>query len=231
MEYQEITDYLHGMANPDRAAHSQRFFKTGAGEYGYGDKFLGIRMPVLRQAARRFRGAPLGVAKQLVQSEYHEIRLFALILLVARFATAKVEEQADIYHFYLGHTRYVNNWDLVDGSAHHIVGAYLEGKDHSILAKLAHSESLWERRIAILATYYFIKKNHFDPTMQMAELLVGDQEDLIHKAVGWMLREVGKRDLAIEVAFLDRHYRTMPRTMLRYAIERLSPEQRQHYMH
>jgi len=221
---------LHSLANPEIAEHSRRFFKTAEGEYGFGDKFLGIRVPVIRQAVKRFETTPLSVAEKLLKSEYHEVRLYALLLLVFRFSKSSVDKQDEIYHLYLRNTRYVNNWDLVDSSAHYIVGAYLENKDRSVLYDLSKSNSLWERRIAIISTFCFIRKNQFGDTLRISERLLSDQEDLIHKAVGWMLREVGKRDLAIEVAFLKAHYQKMPRTMLRYAIEKFSKEERQKYL-
>jgi len=230
MAYQEIIDHLHSLANPEIAEHSQRFFKTAEGEYGFGDKFLGIRVPVIRQAVKKFETTPLSVAEKLLKSEYHEVRLYALLLLVFRFSKSSVDKQDEIYHLYLSNTQYVNSWDLVDSSAHHIVGAYLENKDRSVLYDLSKSNSLWERRIAIISTFYFIKKKDFGDTLRISEQLLSDREDLIHKAVGWMLREVGKRDLAIEVTFLKTHHRKMPRTMLRYAIEKFSKEERQKYL-
>jgi 3-methyladenine DNA glycosylase AlkD len=228
--YQEITDHLHQMADPETAEHSQRFFKTAEGQYGYGDKFLGIRVPVLRRAVKKYLLAPLSVAERLLRSEFHEIRLFALLLLVARFGKGDAEEQGWIYRTYLAHTRHVNNWDLVDSSAPYIVGAYLGNRNKSILDKLAGSDALWERRIAIMATFHFIRKGNFHDTLRIAEQLLGDREDLIHKATGWMLREVGRRDLRLEVDFLKDHYRRMPRTMLRYAIEKFDPTDRRKYL-
>ena len=230
MAHREITDHLHGFADSERARHSMRYFKTAAGEYGHGDKFLGIRVPVIRRAVRKYKDASLGTAEKLLKSEYHEIRLFALLLLVSRYAKGCAEEQDRIYRLYLNNTRYINNWDLIDSSAPHIVGAYLDGKDKSILYELAGSGSLWERRIAVMATFFFIGKNKFDDALRIAELLLNDREDLIHKAVGWMLRELGKRDQAKEAAFLKAHYKMMPRTMLRYAIEKFSEAQRQKYL-
>ncbi len=230
MAYKEILDHLHSLADPETAEHSQRFFKTAEGQYGFGDKFLGIRVPVIRQAVKKFKTTPLRVAEKLLTSEYHEVRLFALLLLVFHFSRSGVDEQGEIYRLYLSNTRYVNNWDLVDSSAHYIVGAYLENRDRSILYDLSKSNSLWERRIAVMSTFYFIRKNQFDDTLHISERLLNDKEDLIHKAVGWMLREIGKRDLAIETAFLKAHYQKMPRTMLRYAIEKFSKEERQKYL-
>ena len=230
MTHQEIVDHLHSLANPEIAEHSQRFFKTAKGEYGYGDKFLGIRVPLIRQSVKKYKTAPLSVAKEFLQSEYHEIRLFALLLLVLQFSIGSPDEQEKIYSVYLNNTQYINNWDLVDTTAQHIVGKYLENKDKTILYKLSKSSSLWERRIAIMSTFHFIRNNEFKETLQISTRLLSDQEDLIHKAVGWMLREVGKRNLAEETGFLKSHYKTMPRTMLRYAIEKFSKEERQKYL-
>ena len=230
MTHQEIIDHLHGLANTEITEHSQRFFKTAKGEYGYGDKFLGIRVPVIRQSVKKYNATSLSIAENLLRSEYHEIRLFALLLLVSHFSKNNTDEQDKIYHLYLSNTQYINSWDLVDSSAHHIIGSYLEDKDKNILYELSKSSSLWERRIAIMATFYFIKKNQFTDTLQISKQLLTDQEDLIHKAVGWMLREVGKRDLAKEIVFLNTHYQKMPRTMLRSAIEKFSKKNRQRYL-
>lgn len=230
MTHQEIVDHLHSFANPETAEHSQHFFKTDKGEYGYGDKFLGIRVPLIRQSVKKYKTAPLSIAKKLFQSEYHEIRLFALLLLVFQFSKGNPIEQKKIYSVYLNNTQYINNWDLVDSSAHHIVGKYLENRDKTILYRLSKSNSLWERRIAIMSTFHFIRNNEFKETLHISTQLLNDQEDLIHKAVGWMLREVGKRNLAAETDFLQSHYKTMPRTMLRYAIEKFSKEERKKYL-
>ena len=230
MAYQEIIDHLHSLANPEIAKHSQRFFKTAEGEYGFGDKFLGIRVPVIRQAVKKFKAVSLSTVEKLLKSEFHEVRLYALLFLVFRFSKPRSDEQDEIYHLYLRNIRYVNNWDLVDSSAHHIIGAYLENRDRPVLYDLSQSDSLWERRIAIMSTFYFTKKCQFSDTLHISEQLLSDREDLIHKAVGWMLREVGKRNLAIEVDFLKVHYQKMPRTMLRYAIEKFSKVERQKYL-
>ena len=230
MSYKEIEQHLLSLADQDIADHSRRFFKTTPGEYGYGDKFLGIRVPAIRQAVKKFKDTPLEVTIRPLKSEYHEIRLFALLLLVAQFSKADASNRKKIYDIYLANTRYINNWDLVDSSAHYIVGVYLEKKDRSVLYKLSRSDSLWQRRIAIIATFHFIREGQFDDTLYISEQLLDDQEDLIHKAVGWMLREVGKRAKSVEIAFLNEHYRAMPRTMLRYAIERFSHEERQNYL-
>jgi len=226
----EITAHLNSLANPGIAEHSQRFFKTAKGEYGYGDKFLGIRVPVIRQVVRKYKTASLSTAEKLLRSCYHEIRLFALLLLVDRFSTGSVDEQEVIYQLYLNNTRYINNWDLVDSSVHYIVGAYLDGKDKSVLYGLAESDSLWERRVAIMATFYFIRQNQFADALKLSKILLTDEEDLIHKAVGWMIREIGKRDRDKEIAFLNRHCKKMPRTMLRYAIEKFSKIERRQYL-
>ena len=228
--YKKISRILKGFADPAIAAHSQRFFKTGKGEYGEGDRFLGIRVPVLRKQARRFRHLALEEVTVLLRSRWHEERLCALFILVARFSQGALEDKAAIYKLYLAHTAYINNWDLVDSSAPHIVGAYLADKNRQPLFALAQSPSLWERRIAMLATLYLIRKNEFDDALEIAKILQNDAEDLIHKAVGWMLREVGKRDGAVERAFLAEHYQQMPRTMLRYAIEKFPANERRKYL-
>ena len=231
MDYQEINQNLLSLADPDIAEHSLRFFKTAPGEYGFGDRFLGIRVPVIRQQVKRYRNTSLTTSSRLLKSDYHEIRLFALLLLVLQFSKADEKRQGKIYDIYLANTRYINNWDLVDSSAHKIVGAYLEDKDRAILQSLSQSSSLWERRIAIIATFHFIRINQFDDTLKIAEQLLHDQEDLIHKAVGWMLREIGKREKSIEISFLKKHYKTMPRTMLRYSIEKFSREERNNFLY
>jgi len=227
---QDIVTHLFALAKPDIAEHSMRFFKTGKGEYGYGDQFLGIRVPIIRQTVKHYKTASLAVIEELLVSQYHEIRLFALLHLVFQFSKAQTDKKETIYSLYLNNTCYINNWDLVDSSAHHIVGKYLSNKDRTKLYELAKSDSLWERRIAIIATYYFIKQNDFIDTLNISKLLLNDSHDLIHKAVGWMLREVGKKNCNIETAFLDSYYQHMPRTMLRYAIEKFPQPQRQCYL-
>ena len=229
LSVQAIEKILHGLANPEIAAHSQGFFKTAAGEYGHGDRFLGIRVPILRQHVKAHLPLPLQDVLVLLKSPWHEIRLFALLVLVKQFEKNPAQ-QNEIYQAYLQHTAFINNWDLVDSSAPQIVGAYLEKKDKHPLDALAKSPCLWERRIAIMATFYFIRKHQFEAALHISNLLKNDREDLIHKAVGWMLREIGKRDIAVELDFLQQHYRTLPRTMLRYAIERFPKEQRQQYL-
>lgn len=227
----DIVAHLQSMANADIAEHSQRFFKTGPGEYGAGDKFLGIRVPVLRKLVKQYKHAELVDAKELLHNEYHEIRLFALLLMVALYQSSKQSEQRKaIVDSYLANTKWINNWDLVDCSAHKILGHYLLDENREVLFQLAISNSLWERRIAMMATYTLIKNQQFEQTLALAEILLDDNEDLIHKIVGWMLREVGKVDLATELKFLDIHYHRMPRTMLRYAIEKLPEPQRKLYL-
>lgn len=228
MTSKNITEYLLSLADKDIAKHSQTFFKTAKGEYGYGDIFLGIRVPIIRKAVKKFKDAPLNVIEKLLSSKYHEIRLFALLCLVLHFSDTSKQEK--IYHIYLNNTKFINNWDLIDSSAHYIVGNYLQNRDKAKLYKLSTSTSLWERRIAIISTFYFIKQNNFYDTLKIAKQLLDDKEDLIHKAVGWMLREIGKRSMDVEVEFLNKHYKTMPRTMLRYAIEKFEESTRQKYL-
>jgi len=227
---EDIQKILRQMANAEIAAHSLRFFKTGKGQYGEGDVFLGIRVPDLRKTARSFNGVPLSVCAGLLASPFHEERLFALILLVNRFQNAESDDQAVIYHLYRDHIRYVNNWDLVDISAPAIAGGYFMGRDTGPLLDLAKSPDLWERRISIVATWAFIRQNELDLTFRIAEILLGDTEDLIHKAAGWMLRETGKKDQAALEGFLKPRYHSMPRTMLRYAIERFEETKRRRYL-
>jgi 3-methyladenine DNA glycosylase AlkD len=221
---------LHEIGDPDHARFVAGYFRTGPGEYGHGDRFLGIRVPALRALVREYRGASLDAAATLLRSEWHEARLFALLLLADAYKRGDADAREAIYRLYLKNLDRVNNWDLVDLSAPSIVGAHLAEGDRSLLDELARSEVLWERRIAIIATQHLIRKGDFATTLRIAEVLVDDRHDLIHKAVGWMLREVGDRDRGAEEAFLRRHHRTMPRTMLRYAIEKFPPDLRQRYL-
>ena len=230
MNLSDARKSLRALGNPVIAEQTQRFFKTGEGEYGEGDKFLGIRVPVLRKHAKQFRELPLKETESLLHSRFHEERLCALLILVLKYSKGTDEEQGMIYRLYLENTKYINNWDLVDSSAHQIVGEFLAQSSKQPLYKLAKSASLWERRIAIIATYHFIKLGQFTDTVKISKELLGDSEDLIHKAVGWMLREVGNRDKATETKFLQTHYRKMPRTMLRYAIEKYPERERQRYL-
>ena len=211
---------LKTLANRERATHSLRFFKTAPGQYGEGDQFLGLTVPEMRRLVREFRDLSLDAVEELLASPWHEERLVALMILVEQYRRLPDARPA-IYRLYLGSTARINNWDLVDVSAAHVVGAHLEQRSRKPLVRLAKSKSLWERRIAIVATLHFIRQNDFGDTLAIARILLGDEQDLIHKASGWMLREVGKRDEDVLRAFLDQHAAVMPRTMLRYAIERL----------
>ncbi len=225
-----IQKELRRLSNNKIAEHSQRFFKTGKGEYGEGDKFLGIRVPMLRKLAKKYNRTSIEDVYKLLKSRFHEERLLALIILVDLFKRAEGKDQESIYMFYLDNTRFINNWDLVDCSAEHIVGAFLCGIDKKQLYTLADSNNLWERRISIMSTFHFIKQNEFVDTLKLSGVLLNDEEDLIHKAVGWMLREIGKRDIEVEDKFLKKHYKKMPRTMLRYAIEKFTEEKRKSYL-
>lgn len=221
---------LRARADPEVARGAMRYFKTGPGEYGEGDTFIGVRTPAMRRLAREYRTLPLDDLAELLRSPVHEERGLALMILVWQFARGDAAVRERIHRLYLDHTRHINNWDLVDLSAPGIVGEYMVDRDSSPLLELARSELVWERRIAMLATLAFIRRGRYDETLRVAELLLGDRHDLIHKAAGWMLREVGKRDRAVEEAFLRAHCRHMPRTMLRYAIERFPPELRSRYL-
>lgn len=222
---------LKKLANPQKAVAVARFFKTGKGEYGEGDVFLGITVPQIRIIAKQCKDLSLKEIEKLLQSKIHEERLLALITLVNQFKKANEDKQKQIFDLYLGNTKYINNWDLVDSSAEYIVGGYLMNRSKNILKPLAQSNLLWERRIAIIATFHFIKQKQHEHTFTIAKILVKDEHDLIHKAVGWMLREVGKRiSEAIEETFLQQHYQQMPRTMLRYAIERFDEKKRKKYL-
>jgi 3-methyladenine DNA glycosylase AlkD len=209
---------------------ASKFFKTGVGEYAEFDKFLGIKTPALRKIAKKYRNLPLPVIKHFLNSKFNEERLFALIVLVIQYKKADSNTREDIFQFYLKNIEYVNNWNLVDNSAHHIVGAHLWDRDRSILIKLAGSKNLWERRISIVSTWYFIKQQDFEYTTHISKLLLDDREDLMHKACGWMLREVGKQNQESLINFLDLYANLMPRTMLRYSLEKFSDPLRKHYL-
>jgi 3-methyladenine DNA glycosylase AlkD len=229
-----ILGKLVALGNAGAAEITARYFKTGPGEYGEGDRFLGIRVPQVRSLAREFSDAGVEVALPLLKSGWHEARALALMLLIKAYQRADEPTKKRIYSLYLKSTGFINNWDLVDLSAEHIVGAWLAdrpGERKRVLTRLANSDSLWERRIAMLATYHYIKRGDFSETLRLAELLLHDREDLIQKAVGWMLREVGQRiGEPVEEGFLKRTYREMPRTMLRYAIERFAEPKRKRYL-
>jgi 3-methyladenine DNA glycosylase AlkD len=221
---------LRGSADAQDAAFLLRYFKTGPGEYGEGDRFLGVRVPQVRRLSRACRDLPHGRVIELLRSPWHEERLLALLIFVEQYRRGTSARRAAIHRAYLANTSRINNWDLVDLSAGHIVGAHIAPDRIGRLERLAGSPSLWERRIAIMATSHHIRRGVFAPALRIAALLLDDPEDLIHKAVGWMLREVGKRDRAAEEAFLAGRYRSMPRTMLRYAIERFPEPRRRRYL-
>jgi 3-methyladenine DNA glycosylase AlkD len=226
----EVCSRLQRLGNGEKAQGLQRFFKTGRGEYGEGDVFVGLTVPEIRNLAGEYEALPFSEITRLLHSSLHEARMLALFILVRAYAKGDASVQERIFNLYLHHTRFINNWDLVDASAEHIVGAYLQHRGRSPLYDLAASDLLWDRRIAMTATFHYIKRGEFAETLRIAELLLHDREDLIHKAVGWMLREVGKRDCPALEAFLKGHYKTMPRTMLRYAIERFPEPLRKGYL-
>lgn len=213
--------------NKEKAAFFPRFFKTGKGQYGEGDKFIGVTVPNQRKIAKKYKDLPEKELKLLISSPIHEHRLTAIFILVHQYS----KDPEKTYNFYLKNLKYVNNWDIVDSSAHKIIGQHLlNKKDRSLLHKFSKSKDLWERRIAMMSTYTFIKNKQFSDALKIATTLLNDSHDLIHKVVGWMLREIGKQDLPTLEKFLTKHHKTMPRTMLRYAIEKLSPAKRKHYM-
>jgi 3-methyladenine DNA glycosylase AlkD len=227
---QEINERLQILGDPQRAQVLQRFFKTGPGEYGEGDIFLGIRVPEIRKLARQYQSLTLAEALQLLQSPIHEARLLSLLILVRAYRHGDASQQEQIYDSYLQNTRFIKSWDLVDLSAEHIVGAHLRHVSRTPLHALAGSDLIWKRRIAVMATFHYVKQGEFSETLHIAAMLLHDLEDLIHKAVGWMLREIGKRDRTVEEGFLKKHYKSMPRTMLRYAIEKFPEDLRQRYL-
>lgn len=233
MNYQDVQTALRSHVDPEKAAFFPRFFKTGPGQYGEGDKFLGVTVPATRSVVKQFRDLPLSETKQLLTSEWHEDRLAALFILGWQYPRANTAGKQAIYDLYMSHTNYINNWDLVDQSAHLIVGPHLSNNPNklAILTKLASSSSLWERRIAMMATFHYIRAGKADEALTVADILLHDSHDLIQKATGWTLREIGKRvDRTVLLAYLDAHAHDMPRTTLRYAIEHLSSAQRAHYM-
>jgi len=229
MSLNELRNELKQKSNKEKAKLLQGFFKTGPGEYGEGDIFIGVVVPETRKTAIKFKSLPLNDIEELLKSKIHEERLCALLLLVHNYEKHK-EKREEIYNFYIKNTKYINNWDLVDLSCHHIVGDYLKDKDKSILYELAKSNNIWERRIAVISTFNFIRDKQFQDSIAIAEILLQDKHDLIHKAVGWMLREMGKRDLKPLLAFLNKNYKQMPRTMLRYSIEKLPEKLRKQYL-
>ena len=225
-----IVRELRARANPETAAVLQGFFRTGKGDYAEGDEFLGIKVPDSRAVARTYAALPLKEIEKLLHSRYHEARLVALLIMVRAHQKGDAVTREQLHRLYLSNTQQINNWDLVDLSAEYLVGSHLGPGKHALLTHLARSNVLWERRIAVLATFHFIKQGYFAETLRIARMLLHDRHDLIHKAVGWMLREVGKRDQATEEQFVAAHYKAMPRTMLRYAIERWPPRLRAEFM-
>ncbi len=230
MNLKQIQAEMKSLGDAKKAAHAQGFFKTGPGQYGEGDIFLGIRVPETRKMARHGRDLTLKQITRLLQSKFHEERLLALFILVWQFPRADEDKQRDIFNLYLDNTSYINNWDLVDSSAHFIVGPWLEKRPRTLLLQMANSKILWERRIAMMATYHFIRANDYQDALLVAQKLLHDDHDLIHKVVGWMLREIGNRDRAVEEKFLLQFYGDMPRTMLRYAIEKFPEDLRLQYL-
>jgi 3-methyladenine DNA glycosylase AlkD len=230
LNIKSLISELKENSNPEQAALLQGFFKTGKGEYGYGDIFLGIKVPVQRKIAKKY-DLSLNEIKKLLESKIHEHRLCALFILITKYSKANEKEKKEIFEFYLNNTENINNWDLVDCSAPKIVGNYLLDKDRKVLYTLAKSQNIWERRIAIISTFELIYNKQIDDTLKISEILLYDKHDLIHKAVGWMLREAGKRvSQEKEEQFLKKHYKNMPRTMLRYAIERFDKQRKEFYM-
>lgn len=230
MSLTEIRKAISKQKNPTQAVNLQRFFKTGKGEYGEGDIFYGIKVPEQRIIAKQFKDLALDDLKNLILSKVHEERLIAAFILVDQFKSGDEKKKKIIFNFYLKNRKGINNWDLVDLSAPKIVGAYLIDKEKDLLYKFARSKDLWEKRMSIISTQAFIREHYFDDTLNISEILLSDKHDLIHKAVGWMLREVGNRDMETEEEFLRKHYKKMPRTMLRYAIEKFTEQKRNAYL-
>jgi 3-methyladenine DNA glycosylase AlkD len=228
--FSEIQKRVRREADAQTALRLRRFFKTGPGQYGENDAFLGIRVPDLRRLANSFFDVPAAVFPRLLASSYHEERMLALLLMIRRFECGDDKIQENIFRLYLAHTDRINSWDLVDISAPPIVGAYLHDRDKAPVYDLARSLLLWDRRISMVSTLHDIRRGHFDTALSVSETLLPDAEDLIHKAVGWMLREIGKRDVSVLERFLLRHCRQMPRTMLRYAVEKFPQDQRKAYL-
>lgn len=225
-----IKKELRKLADKDKAVKLSGFFKTGKGQYGEGDVFIGITVPDQRKTAKLFYDTGLSEIEKLLDDPIHEFRLTALLILIQKYSKADETGKKNITDFYLSKTSKINNWDLVDLSAHQIIGNYYYSRDREILYQLAQSSSMWEQRIAVVSTYYFIKRNDFKEILAFSEMLLGHKHDLIHKATGWMLRETGKMDLSVLRKFLDKHHKVMPRTMLRYSIEKLDESERKKYL-
>jgi len=231
MDIISLKSSLYSQKDEVQAAILSRFFKTEKGDYGEGDQFLGIRVPVIRRIAKDYHFLSFDDIQELLNDSIHEIRFAALVILIRKFDQSDIEEQEKIFHFYLKNIRnHINNWDLVDLSCPQIVGKYLLDKDRSCLYSLSTSDNLWERRVSIISTLHFIRNGDYDDTLKISKLLLNDKHDLIHKAVGWMLREVGKKDIDIERKFLEDYSQNMPRTALRYAIEKMDEKERKYFL-
>lgn len=229
---EKVIQNLRMLSDSEKAAFLQKYFKTGKGEYGEGDKFLGIKVPEQRKVANKyFDRIAENDLKSLLENPFHEVRLTAVFMLVQKFSKSKsLREKEKWVRFYLKNRKGLNNWDLVDSSAHKILGPWLYDKDRSLLYELAHSGQLWDQRIAVISTFYFIDRDDFSDSLKIAEILLHHPHDIIHKAVGWMLREIGNRDYSTAFQFLRKHYKSMPRTMLRYAIEKFESERRHQFL-
>jgi len=230
MKASSLVKELIELKGPKRAKNESRFFKTGPGEYGEGDIFWGVPTAEKRKLAGKYKDMSLVEVKKLLTSPIHDQRVIAVVILAGKYPKASAKEQKQIYDFYLAHTKHINNWDLVDISTPHIVGTHLLDKNRSVLCQLASSKNLWERRISIMATFTFIRNNDFKDALKISKILLADKHDLIHKATGWMLREIGKKDQKVLEQFLDKNTLKMPRTMLRYSIEKFSEKKRQYYL-
>lgn len=230
MTAEQIEKELNAHEDPAAAGFAQRFFKTGKGQYGEGDIFIGLRVPLVRKIAKNYRQLPLSEIEKLLESPIHEHRLAAVIIITEQAKRADRKLKQDLYELYLRRSDRINNWDIVDVSCREVVGGYLMDKPRQPLYELAKSKDMWERRIAIVSTWQFIREKDLDDTFKIAEMLLKDKEDLMHKATGWMLREAGKRDEGRLKEFLDQYAHVMPRTMLRYGLEKLHPQERAYYM-
>jgi 3-methyladenine DNA glycosylase AlkD len=230
MTIRNIRKKFQQLGSEEKAKVLQRFFKTGPGDYGEGDVFIGVGVPELRKLVKEYPDITIEESVQLLRSSIHEERMFSLLILVGKYLKGSKTVKKRIYELYLQNTNFINSWDLVDGSAYQIVGDFLMDKSKEPVYRLAKSKSLWERRIAILSTFHFIKQDNYSETLKISKILLTDEQDLIHKAVGWMLREIGKRDILTEEIFLKKYYKRMPRTMLRYAIEKFPESKRQKYL-
>lgn len=225
-----VKDELGRYIDPEKAEYLPKFFKAFPGYYGEGDKFIGVTVPNQRKVARRFKDLSLSEIQSLLEEDVHEYRLTGLFILIHKYEKGNQQEKREIVDFYIKSVDRINNWDLVDSTAYKILGPYLIDKDKWILYNFAQSNHLWKQRISIIATFYFIKNGQYEDTLEISKILLNHEHDLIHKAVGWMLREIGKRDKKVEVEFLKKYYKKMPRTMLRYAIEKFDKEEREKYL-